>query len=134
VSRHRLSDDEWARVSPHLPAERGRRGRPARDNRLLLDAMLWRLAAGQPWRDLPPEFGPWQSVYTRFSRWRDAGVFDRAMRALQEEAHANGDLDWSLHHVDSTVVRAQRSAAGAKKGEATRPSAAREAVGAPRST
>ena len=131
--RHRLTDEEWARVSPHLPAERGRRGRPARDNRLLLDAMLWRLAAGQPWRDLPSEFGPWQSVYTRFSRWRDAGVLTAVLRALQEEADARGEVGWNLHHVDSTVVRAQRSAAGAKRGE-TRRSAARGEAGAPRST
>ena len=100
----------------------------------MLDGMLWLLAAGLPWRDLPGEFGPWQSVYSRFSRWRDAGVLERALRALQEEADARGDLDWSLHHVDSSVVRAQRSAAGAKKGEATRPSDARGAGGGPSST
>ena len=134
MSRHRLADAQWGRVSPLLPPERGRPGRPSKGNRLMLDAMLWRLAAGLPWRDLPPEFGPWRSVYTRFSRWRDAGVWGRVLRALQEEAHERGDLDWGLHHVDSTVVRAQRSAAGAKKGEATRRLGGAEAAGAPRST
>ena len=95
--------------------------------------MLWRLAAGQPWRDLPPEFGPRQSACTRFSRRRDAGVLAAVLRALQEEADARGEVGWDLHHADSTVVRAQRSAAGAKKG-ATRPSGARGEAGAPRST
>lgn len=134
AARHALTDRQWARVGPLLPPERGRRGRPAKDNRLMLDAMLWMLAAGVPWRDLPPRFGPWKSVHTRFSRWRDAGLWARVLRALQEEAHASGDLDWSLHHVDSTVVRAQRSAAGAKRGAATRPSGVPEAAGARRST
>ena len=134
MDRHRLSDDAWARVEPLLPSERGRRGRPSRNNRLMPDGMLWMLAAGLPWRDLPPEFGPWRSVYTRFSRWRDAGVLGRALLALQEDADARGDLDWSLHHVDSSVARAQRSAAGAKKGEATKRSAAPEGDGGPSST
>ncbi len=132
--RHRLSDPQWARVAPFLPPERGRRGRPSKGNRLMLDAMLWMLAASTPWRDLPGEFGPWQSVYTRFSRWRDAGVLEGVLRALQSQAHALGELDWDLHHVDSSVVRAQRSAAGAKKGAATRRSVARGAAGAPSST
>jgi transposase len=134
VPRHRLADAQWERVGPLLPPERGRPGRPSRDNRLMLDAMLWCLAAGLPWRDLPSEFGPWQSVYTRFSRWRDAGVLERVLRELQSQAHRAGELDWDLHHVDSSVVRAQRSAAGAKRGAATRPSGAAEAAGARSST
>ena len=111
---HRLTDEEWARVSPHLPLERGRRGRPARDNRLLLDAMLWRIAAGQPWRDLPSEFGPWQSVYTRFSRWRDAGVFDRAMRAQRSAAGARkgGPGPWALARGLGTKVDLRVEAKG----------------------
>jgi len=134
VPRHGLSDDQWARVAPFLPPERGRRGRPSKGNRLMLDAMLWMLEASTPWRDLPGEFGPWQSVYTRFSRWRDAGVLEGVLRELQSQSHAASDLDWDLHHVDSSVVRAQRSAAGAKKGAATRRSVGAEAAGARSST
>ncbi len=134
AQRFALTDAQWERVGPLLPPDRGRRGRPAKDNRPMLDAVLWVLAAGVPWRDPPPRFGPWKSVHTRFSRWRDAGVFERALRALQEEAHATGDLDWSLHHVDSSVVRAHKSAAGAKKGAAIRPSGARGEAGGPGST
>ena len=100
----------------------------------MLDAMLWMLAASTPWRDLPTEFGPWQSVYTRFSRWRDAGVLEGVLRELQSRAHAAGEPGWDLHHVDSSVARAQRSAAGARKGAATRPSDARGAAGARSST
>lgn len=97
----------------------------------MLDAMLWMLSASTPWRDLPTEFGPWQGVYTRFSRWRDAGVLEGVLRELRSRAHAAGELDWDLHRVDSSVVRAQRSAAGAEKGAAIRRSAARAGAGAP---
>lgn len=134
MTRHRLSDAQWERVGPSLPPERGRPGRPAKGNRLMLDAMLWTLSASAPWRDLPGEFGPWQGVYTRFSRWRDAGVLEGALRELQSRAHAAGELDWDLHHVDSSVVRAQRSAAGAKKGAATKRSGGVEAAGERSST
>lgn len=72
----------------------------------MLDAMLWCLAVGPPWRDLPDEFGPWPSVYTRSARWRDAGVLERVVRELQPSAQAASELDWDLHHVDSSVVRA----------------------------
>lgn len=134
MSRRRLSDAQWSRVESLLPPERGRPGRPSKGNRLMLDAMLWMLAASTPWRDLPAEFGPWQSVYTRFSRWRDAGVLERALRELQSRAHAAGEIDGDLHRVDPSVVGAQRSAAGAKKGAATRRSAARAGAGARSST
>lgn len=106
MPRHRLSDAQWSKVGPLLPPERGRPGRPSRDNRLMLDAMLWCLAVGPPWRDLPDEFGPWPSVYTRSARWRDAGVLERVVRELQPSAQAASELDWDLHHVDSSVVRA----------------------------
>jgi transposase len=129
-----LTDDQWTALAPHLPPQRAATGRPAKDHRLIVEGILWRLRTGAPWRDLPERYGPWQSVYTRFRRWQRAGVWGRALAALQAQADARGDLDWSLHFLDGTVIRAHPHAAGAKKGAAIRPSAAARAAGGPSST
>ena len=76
----------------------------------------WRLATGAPWRDLPERYGPWPSVYTRFRRWRLAGVWDRVFAALQRREDAAGRVDWEVQFVDGSVVRAHQHAAGAKGG------------------
>jgi transposase len=133
MERHGLSDEQWDRLRPLLPRPPGGRGRPRRDDRLIVEGILWRLATGVPWRDLPERFGSWRTVYSRFRRWQQAGVWERALAALQAQADAAGDLDWVLHFLDSTTVRAHQHAAGAKKGAAIKPSAAREAGSRPRS-
>lgn len=133
MTRFLLSDEQWGRLAPLLPPARPRSGRPNKDHRLVVEAILWRLRTGAPWRDLPAEFGPWQTAYSRLRRWQAAGVWGRALAALQAEADADGRLDWVCHFVDSTVVRAHQHAAGAKKG-ATRPSAAPAAGSRPSST
>src|SRR5438067_2632234 len=69
MGRHELTEAEWARLWPLLPPERPRVGRPNKDHRTVVNGILWKLATGAPWRDLPERFGPWQSVYTRFRRW-----------------------------------------------------------------
>jgi transposase len=135
MERHELSEAQWERLRPLLPPHRrAGRGRPAKDHRLIVNAILWRLATGAPWRDLPERYGSWRTVYSRFRRWQRAGVWERVLAALQAEADAAGDLDWALHFLDGTTVRAHQHAAGAKKGAATRPSAAPEAASPPRST
>ena len=134
MARFLLSDGQWSRLEPLLPPARPRTGRPNKAHRLVVEAILWRLRTGAPWRDLPAEFGPWQTAYSRFRRRRAAGVWDRALAALQAEADANGGLDWSLHFLDGTTVRAHQSAAGAKRGAATAPSAAPAAASRPSST
>ena len=110
--RHALTENAWHRVRGFLP-RRARRGRPPRDSRTLLEGVLWVLATGAPWRDLPSRFGPWQTTYGRFRSWVAAGIVDRIMAKLQRLATATGVLDDELWCVDSTVVRASRSAAGA---------------------
>jgi transposase len=115
--RHELSDAEWARLQPLLPPRKA--GRPRRDDRRIVNGILWKLATGVPWRDLPERYGPWQTVYTRFRRWTQAGVWDQLFAAVQRQADAAGTLDWEVHFVDGTVVRAHQHAAGAKGG--TRP-------------
>jgi transposase len=114
--RHELTDRQWAALAPLLPPEKPARGRPGHDHRRLIDGMLWRERTGAPWRDLPERYGPWSTVYSRFRRWRDAGVWDRLFAAVQARADAAGGFDWGTHFVDGTTVRAHQHAAGAKRG------------------
>ena len=115
--REVLTDEQWERICPLLPSQTPKTGRPAKDHRTVVEAILWINRTGAPWRDLPQEFGPWQSIATRFYRWAEAGVWDRVLAELQRQADACGELDWDLHHVDGTSVRAHQHAAGAQKGE-----------------
>jgi transposase len=135
MERDDLSDAQWERLAPLLPAQRRTgRGRPAKDHRLIVNAILWRLATGVPWRDLPSRYGSWRTVYSRFRRWQQAGVWTRVLAALHAEADAKGQLDWALHFLDGTTVRAHQHAAGAKKGAAIRRLAAPAAASPPKST
>jgi transposase len=105
-----LTDAQWARLSPLLPGLECSPGTTAKDTRLFVEAVLWRARCGVPWRDLPTErFGPWHTVYARFRRWRQAGVWSHVLAQVQ---NATG-----LHRllVDSTAGRAHQVAAGAKK-------------------
>jgi transposase len=117
MSREELTDDEWVRLSPLLPPQRPRTGRPARDHRTILSAILWVLRTGAPWRDIPTRFGPWTTVWSRFRRWTAAGVWARVLETLQREADIAGRLDWDTHYLDGTVVRAHQHAAGAVGGQ-----------------
>jgi transposase len=133
VKRHELTDTQWDRLKPLLPPRKP--GRPRQDDRRILNGILWKLATGVPWRDLPERYGPWQTGYTRFWRWTKAGVWDRLFAAVQQQADAAGQIDWELHFVDGTVIRAHQHAAGAKGGTLKpKPSGAAKAGSAPRST
>lgn len=130
--RHEFTDAEWAQLAPLLPARKA--GRVRLDDRRILNAIRWKLATGAPWRDLPERYGPWQTVYTRFWRWSRSGVFDRLFAAIQRQADAAGEIDWELHFVDGTVIRAHQHAAGAKGGtRKPRRSGAARAGSVPRS-
>lgn len=115
MAREILTDEQWERIRPLLPPQRPKTGRPAKDHRIVVEAILWIDRTGAPWRDLPQEFGPWQSIATRFYRWVEAGVWDHVLAELQRQADVCGELDWDLHHVDGTSVRAHQHAAGARK-------------------
>jgi transposase len=115
MKRHELSDEQWQLVGPMLPARTSRTGRPPCDPRRMLNGIFWILGTGAPWRDLPERFGPWQTVYDHFARWRRSGVFDRILEALQVRLDRAGHLDWDLWCVDGTHIRASRAAAGAGK-------------------
>ena len=104
-----LRDDQWERIAPLLPGKKGDRGRSGVDNRRFVEAVLWIARTGSPWRDLPVEFGHWNSIYVRFARWSDKAVWQRIFAVLREEA------DFEEVCIDSTVIRAHQHAAGAAK-------------------
>ncbi|WFT77806.1 IS5 family transposase [Methylobacterium sp. CB376] len=110
-----LTDAQWERIAPLLPPQKPRTGRPAEDHRRVLNGLLWILRTGAPWEGLPTRYGPVGTVSSRLYRWRKAGVFDRVLRRLKAQADARGELDWDLHFVDATVVRAHQHAAGARR-------------------
>ena len=114
--RHELSEAEWGKLAPLLPPQKPAHGRPAEDHRRILNGILWKLRTGAPWRDIPERYGSWSTVHSRFRRWRLAGVWDQVFAAVQQQADAAGQLDWAVHFVDGTIVRAHQHAAGAKKG------------------
>jgi putative transposase len=97
-------------MAPHLPGKVGDPGRSAADNRLFVEAALWLVRTGSPWRDLPKTFGNWNSVFVRFSRWSKDGVWDRLFMEMAD------DPDFEYVMVDSTIVRAHQHAAGKKGG------------------
>jgi transposase len=112
LARGDLTDEEWTIIEPLLPAERGRWARPAQDNRRYLNGMLHVLRVGCPWRDMHERYGKWNSVYVRFRRWAEQGVWDALLETLVELGLTD---DWQ-HMVDSTSVRGHSQAAGAKGG------------------
>jgi len=108
--RHRLSDGQWVRIEHLLPGKPGDPGRSGDDNRLFVDAVIWMARTGCPWRDLPPFFGKWNSVWKRFRRWAKAGIWERILAALAD------DPDFESVIIDGTVIRAHQHAAGGKGG------------------
>jgi len=108
-------DTHWLHLQPLLPPEKPWTGRPNVDHRRILNGILWVHRTGAPWRDLPLHYGPVGTMSSRLYRWRAAGVWDQVLLALQSEADAQGEVDWDLHFVDATVIRAHQHAAGARR-------------------
>ena len=112
MARGDLNDEQWSVISGLLPPERGRWARPAQDNRRFLNGMLYVLRVGCPWRDMHERYGKWNSVYVRFRRWAEQGVWDALLETLVDL----GLTDNWRHMIDSTTVRGHSQAAGAKGG------------------
>ena len=115
MTRFELIDRKCERLEPLLPPQLPATGRPNDDHRRILNGLLWIHRTGAPWRDLPERYGPVGTVSSRFYRWRQAGVWHRVLAALQAAADAKGELDWGLHFVDATIIRAHQHAAGARR-------------------
>ncbi len=93
MRRYELTDEQWARVLLLLPPQRtGRKGRPAADHRRMINGILWVDQTGASWRDLPKRYGKWQSVSSRLSRWRKAGIWQRVLAALHQEAEVESRI------------------------------------------
>ena len=137
MHRGDLTDAQWERLQPLLPprqpAKGSTGGRPRNADRPIIDGILWILRTGAPWGDLPARYGKRSTVSTRYYRWIEQGIWDRIYDAVKADANAAGDLDWNVHQVDATVIRAHQHAAGAKKGtRRPRPSGAVQAASAPK--
>lgn len=104
-----LSDAQWGLIVEFLPVRTGRQGRPFSDARSMVEAIIYRYRTGIPWRELPPVFGPWQTVWKWHRRMAGDGTWDKVLGALTARADAIGKVDWSLS-VDSTIVRAHQHA------------------------
>lgn len=117
MHRYELTDTEWEKIAPFFPERfhSGGAGPPFKDHRPLVNGILWRLHTGAPWPDIPPRYGPWQTVYDRFRRWRSDGTWAKILDALLLRLDKAGLIDRDLWMVDASIVRATRSAGGAKK-------------------
>ena len=117
--RYALRDDQWERIKDLLPGREGHVGGTAKDNRLFVEAVLYRYRAGIPWRDLPERFGDFRVIHTRHTRWSRSGVWERVFKHLAQDA----DNEYAM--IDSTIVRAHQHSAGAQKKKGrTKPSGA----------
>lgn len=112
MPRQYLTDEQWERIRDHLPGKPGDRGRTGFDNRAAFEGMLWIVRTGAPWRDLPPEYGKWSTVYQRFRRWSQARVFEYLFELT------GGDLDLRTVQVDGTYVKVHQHGTGAPKADA----------------
>lgn len=111
----RLTDEQWEIVESILPADRVRadgRGRPWSDRRKAFEGALWILRTGAPWQDLPPRYGPYQTVHRRFQNWVRAGAIAKVLVALAEHLRSAGGLDLKECFVDGTFVPAKKGALG----------------------
>lgn len=105
-----LSDEVWLRIEPLLVGKSSDRGATGTNNRLFMEALLWRVRTGSPWRDLPASFGNWNSTFRRFRRWADAGIFESLFQSL------SGTSDFEYAMIDGTIVSVHQKATGAKGG------------------
>ena len=117
-----LTQEQWKRIEKLCVGKPGDRGGTGADNRMFVEAVLWIARTGSPWRDLPALFGKWNSVFVRFNRWSEGGVWHRIFATLSD------DPDFEYLILDSTIVRAHQHAAGAKGGLKIRLSADRAAA------
>jgi transposase len=114
MKRFVLTDSQWSKIEPLCLGKGTDRGRSGRDNRLFVEAVLWIVRTGSPWRDLPEHFGHWNTTYSRYSDWMKAGVFKRMFDALSDDP----DMEYAM--MDATIVRVHRHGQGAKGGPAAR--------------
>jgi len=104
-----LRDDQWGRIEGFLPGKSTDCGVTAKNNRLFVEAVLWIIRTGSPWRDLPDDFGHWHRVYVRYNRWSKKGVWERVFKAMADDP----DLEYRM--VDGSIVRVHQHGATKKR-------------------
>ncbi|MDF0513459.1 IS5 family transposase, partial [Agromyces sp. H3Y2-19a] len=104
-----LTDAQWDRIRPLLPSPIGKRGRPFRQDRRVIEGIIWRYRVGSPWRDVPESFGPWQTLWKRHRRYSGDGTWDHILAELHADADAAGEINWAVS-VDSTINGAHQHA------------------------
>ena len=119
MARGDLTNEEWAVLAPLLPAQPVQ-GRRWRDHRQVINAILWKLRTGAPWRDLPERYGPWKTAHERLRLWTKTGLWQKILDEVIVKDDSVGEIEWVIS-VDSSVVRAHQHAAGARKKGAARP-------------
>jgi len=111
MKRYEISNEEWERIGPLMPPPNGRKGgRPRKDDRTMLNAIIWLARTGCQWREIPERYGKWEAVYARFHKWQDDGLLERIFHALSTDA------DMENLSIDSTCSKVHESANGNKKG------------------
>lgn len=114
--KYELTNEEWERISPLLPPQKtGRKGKPPKDHRVMLNGMLWIARSGAQWKNFPECYGKWEAVYARFCKWRDEGFLEQIFRTL------SADADTENLSIDSTSVKMHQSSNGGKKGMNQKP-------------
>lgn len=122
-----LTDAQWEKMEPYCLGKQSDPGRTGGDNRLFLEAVLWKARTGSPWRDLPEELGDWNTVFKRFNYWSERGVFEKIFEAVCDDP----DMEYAM--IDATIVPVHRHGHGAKGGLKIRRSANPKAAGQPKS-
>ena len=110
LHRHDINDAMWNKLAPKLPGQAGQWGGIAQDNRRFINAVLWILRTGAPWRDLPSDYGNWNSQSKRFHRWVDKGIWENLLTEFIDEP----DYEWLM--IDASHVKCHPHAAGAVGG------------------
>ena len=113
VRRGEITHRAWEQIEPLLPRDRGKRGGRWRYHRTVVNGILWKMRTGAPWRDLPERYGPWQTCFDRFNRWRRDGTWDRLLADAQTKSDAVGQIEWEVG-ADHGVVHGDQHAAGAR--------------------
>lgn len=110
MDRYILTDAQWAKIEPHCLGKATDPGRTGTNNRLFIEAVLWIARTGSPWRDLPTEFGKWNTIFKRYRDWVKAGIFKKIFAAVNEGC----DMEYAM--IDGTIVKVHRHGQGAKGG------------------
>ena len=117
MSRTRvLTDSQWELISPLMPSSDGKQGKPFRDHRQVVEGIIYRYRTGIAWRDLPAEFGPWQTVWKRHRSYARRGVWDHVLSHVISQADTRGEVDWAVS-IDATINRAHQHATNTKRPE-----------------